>query len=163
MSVRGRLPDTWYAFAATLCGVGNAGRMGPFWGTGVALAFVCVTGLVGWRTLAAVTLFGAIVIKKYVSGSDVKDPDEVVLDEAIGFLFAVFGLRLNFVVVAFFLYRIVDTVKPFPARRLLGLPGGLGVLADDVWCGVAVNVILRAAYWLFFAGGLAAIETYFGA
>jgi phosphatidylglycerophosphatase A len=42
------------------------------------------------------------------------------------------------------LFRIFDIVKPFPISRMERLPGGYGVMADDVMAGVFANIILFA-------------------
>jgi phosphatidylglycerophosphatase A len=41
------------------------------------------------------------------------------------------------------LFRIFDSVKPYPAGRLERLPGGLGIMADDVMAGAYANLALR--------------------
>jgi phosphatidylglycerophosphatase A len=43
----------------------------------------------------------------------------------------------------FVLFRIMDVVKPYPARQLEGLPGGWGIMADDVMAGIYANLCLR--------------------
>ena len=49
--------------------------------------------------------------------------------------------------VSFFLFRLFDVIKPPPARQFERLPGGWGILADDlaagVYANVAANLILR--------------------
>jgi phosphatidylglycerophosphatase A len=70
-----------------------------------------------------------------------KDPGVVVIDEVAGQFIAL--LPVPFVidqawwsaVVAFFLFRIFDIIKPYPARRLESLHGGLGIMADDLVAG----------------------------
>jgi len=48
------------------------------------------------------------------------------------------------VVLGFFLFRLFDIVKPFPARLFEDrLPGGLGVVADDLAAGVYANAVLQ--------------------
>lgn len=79
------------------------------------------------------------------------DPSLVVVDEAAGMF-----LSLSFLpggwemgVAAFLLFRILDIVKPWPANALEALPGGLGVMADDLICGLYTNVLLQiAAAWI---------------
>lgn len=78
-----------------------------------------------------------------------KDPGIVVVDEVLGqwvtFLFLPFGswtAGLGFV-----LFRVMDVIKPWPARDLESLPGGLGIMADDLMAGVYANLLLRVA-WL---------------
>ncbi len=51
--------------------------------------------------------------------------------------------------VAYLLFRIADTLKPFPANRLERLPGGIGIMADDVMAGVYANLALRLCMWSF--------------
>ncbi len=48
-------------------------------------------------------------------------------------------------VAAFFLFRVMDVLKPWPARDLEHLPGGWGIMADDLMAGVYANLLLRAA------------------
>lgn len=65
------------------------------------------------------------------------DPGMIVLDEAVAMgvvLLAVPPSERTFawLTAAFVLFRIFDIGKPFPCRRLESLPGGLGIMADDV-------------------------------
>jgi len=46
--------------------------------------------------------------------------------------------------VAFVLFRALDILKPFPARRCEAIPGGLGVVLDDVVAGIYTNILVRA-------------------
>jgi phosphatidylglycerophosphatase A len=51
----------------------------------------------------------------------------------------------------FLLFRVFDVVKPFPANVAQGLPGGLGVMVDDVVAGLyalALVALARALGWL---------------
>lgn len=50
---------------------------------------------------------------------------------------------LNLVIIAFVLFRILDTLKPFPAGRLERLPGSMGIMADDILAGIYTNIILQ--------------------
>ncbi len=79
-----------------------------------------------------------------------KDPGFFVVDEVIGYLVTVAwtsGPSLLTLVVAFFVFRFFDIVKPPPARRFERLGGGDGILLDDVIAGLyglAVMAVLRA-------------------
>jgi phosphatidylglycerophosphatase A len=81
-----------------------------------------------------------------------KDPGLIVIDEMAGFLVTLFLISWSWknVVTGFFLFRLMDIVKPFPIRRLESKwPGGWGVVGDDILAGVYANVILRFAARLF--------------
>jgi len=74
-----------------------------------------------------------------------KDSPRIVIDEFAGFVLSVLLLpKTPFVfAAAFLLFRVVDILKPFPARRAEVLPGGVGIVADDVVAGAYANVLLR--------------------
>lgn len=74
-----------------------------------------------------------------------KDPKEVVVDELAGqmltFLFLPFSI--NTMVLGFFLFRFFDIVKlPF-VRRLEKIPGGWGIMSDDMAAAVLSNIVLQ--------------------
>ena len=76
------------------------------------------------------------------------DPGQVVVDEVAGMLVTFFLIPAGSVGWAgalggFLLFRIADIIKPFPANRLERLPGGIGIMADDVMAGIYANVALR--------------------
>ncbi len=75
------------------------------------------------------------------------DPGPVVIDEFVGFYTTVAFLPLSpgAGVAGFFIFRVLDIAKPPPARASEKLPGGLGVVMDDVIAGVYGNLLLRAA------------------
>ena len=80
-----------------------------------------------------------------------KDPGVVVIDEVLGMLVTLAFLDVNVVgaVVGFFLFRIFDVVKPFPAGRLEHLHGGYGIMLDDAMAGVYAHVVMRLlVYWI---------------
>ena len=82
-----------------------------------------------------------------------KDPGIFVLDEVIGYLITVAWMRGPSplaLVLAFFVFRFFDIVKPQPARAMEKIPGGHGILLDDViaglWGLVAVMLPLRLLF-----------------
>jgi phosphatidylglycerophosphatase A len=46
-------------------------------------------------------------------------------------------------IVGFFIFRVLDVIKPFPARRLEHLHGGLGIMADDLMVALYGNILVR--------------------
>lgn len=74
-----------------------------------------------------------------------KDSPRIVIDEVVGMLisllFLPYGLKIA--ISGFVLFRILDTLKPFPAGLLQDLKGSKGVMADDIIAGLYTNVILQ--------------------
>jgi len=73
------------------------------------------------------------------------DPQEIVIDEVIGMAVTLVFVPLNLKTIGlgFLLFRIFDVTKPFPARPAERLPGGWGIVMDDVVAGIYANVGLR--------------------
>ena len=79
-----------------------------------------------------------------------KDPRHVVVDEIAGQLVTLAFLPLTprVLIAGFLVFRVLDVWKPWPADRLEGLPGGSGIMADDLMAGLYGNLILQAiAAW----------------
>ena len=75
-----------------------------------------------------------------------KDPGCIVIDEIAGMLVTLVGLPFNMftAVCGFVLFRILDISKPFPIRILeRKVPGGAGIVIDDLAAGVIANITLR--------------------
>lgn len=83
-----------------------------------------------------------------------EDPKQATADEAAGQTLALLGLPLDPVTVGlgFVLFRVFDVLKPWPARRLESLHGGLGIVADDLAAGVYARIVMQI-WIMFFAGG----------
>jgi phosphatidylglycerophosphatase A len=79
-----------------------------------------------------------------------KDPSRVVIDEIVGYLVTMAGLPFSWqtAVWGFFIFRALDILKPFPVRTIdRSLPGGWGIVLDDVLAGVYGNILLRLAFF----------------
>jgi len=100
---------------------------------------------------------GIISSGLYVHVTGKEDPGEIVIDEVVGMWIALYGHEPAFFVPAFGLFRILDIVKPFPVRNLERLPGGIGIMADDIAAGLLSNLILRGVCWFLFSGGFSMI------
>ncbi len=75
-----------------------------------------------------------------------KDPSQVVIDEVAGMALTLLGHPLDpvAVILGFLFFRFFDILKPFPVRHLeRRLPGGIGIVADDLAAGVLANLSLR--------------------
>jgi phosphatidylglycerophosphatase A len=113
--------------------------------TTALLSFIFVVSLAGtWAATRAEKLLGK------------KDPGAVVVDEVAGqlvaFLFVPWVAGWWAVVACFVAFRVFDIWKPYPVRRLEGLGGGLGVMADDLLAGfyaAALVALLISVHTLF--------------
>jgi phosphatidylglycerophosphatase A len=120
--------------------------------------FGSAAGLVLWAVLPpapAVQLAAILIVFAIGSWSGTiaerhfgrTDPGQVVIDEVLGMLVTLFLNPVGWggAVAGFFLFRLADIVKPWPANRFERLPGGLGVMADDAMAAVYANIALRVA------------------
>jgi phosphatidylglycerophosphatase A len=126
-------------------------------GTVGSAAGLVVYALVAWTgssvvevativVLFALGVWAATITERYFGGID---PGPVVLDEVVGMLITLAFIPVGWsgAMVGFFLFRVMDVVKPFPAGRFERLHGGLGVMADDAMAALYANLALRAARW----------------
>jgi phosphatidylglycerophosphatase A len=100
-----------------------------------------------WQASASAVLFlvGSVAAGRVARRVGLKDPGIVVVDEVVGQWVTLTALPFTPVTAAvgFVLFRVMDVVKPWPARDLEDLPGGWGIMADDVAAGVYAHLVLR--------------------
>lgn len=145
-----------------LLGTGFGAGYSPFApgtaGTAVGLLFVWP---MAFMSLPAQIAFAVVVSALSILAADVvansvglKDPGLVVADEIAGMMVTMIGVAITWktALLGFVLFRIMDILKPPPARRFETLKGGLGIVADDLMAAVYANLALRAI--LALSGGL---------
>lgn len=95
-------------------------------------------------------VFGAWGARLTEQALGVEDPGPVVIDEVLGMLVSLLWLPSAWPVVAaaFVAFRVFDIVKPWPAARLEHVPGGWGVMADDVVAGAYANLTVHVLMWI---------------
>jgi len=93
----------------------------------------------------ALFLLGTLAAAHLASRLGIKDPGIVVVDEVVGQWVSLLLLPLTplTVVLGFLLFRLLDVLKPWPARDFERLPGGWGIMADDVMAGIYANLLVR--------------------
>ena len=79
----------------------------------------------------------------------IEDPGIVVVDEVAGMLLTLLWIPLTWptALVGFLAFRIFDIIKPFPARSTERLPGGWGIMADDLFAAVYASIVVRLMWW----------------
>jgi phosphatidylglycerophosphatase A len=81
----------------------------------------------------------------------IEDPGVVVVDEVVGMWVTLLFVPLTPVTAAagFLLFRALDVFKPWPARDMESLPGGWGIMSDDVMAGIYANLLLQGGLRAF--------------
>ncbi len=149
---------TWYGMISTLGTLGRFSKMpGTLGSLAACLIWIAFGGLSLW-VIAAVAVIGTIAADKYEKAVEREDPPEVVIDEVAGCWVACWGFEPTYAIVGLFIFRIIDITKPFPVREMERLPGGVGIMADDILGGVIANLLLRGLTWTFFKGGMETIR-----
>ena len=89
-------------------------------------------------------LIGGIASDTIVKDSKEHDPSRIVIDEWVGQWVALFMMPINIRtgVVAFVAFRIFDIIKPGPVRKMEKIPGGWGIMADDVMAGIMAYFVV---------------------
>ena len=79
------------------------------------------------------------------------DPGKVVWDEYVGLWITCFLLpkTWEWLIPAFFIFRILDILKPWPIRRIESLPKGWGIMLDDVLAAIYANLAINITHILF--------------
>jgi phosphatidylglycerophosphatase A len=135
---------------ATGAGVGHLpfapGTAGSLVGAALCLPLLTLPDPVYLGATVGLTAMGVWAAGRMAVELDETDPAPVVIDEIVGMLWAAVSLppHLYDITAVFLLFRIFDVVKPAPIPWLERLPGGLGIVADDVVAGILARVL----WWL---------------
>ena len=136
---------------ATLFGLGYLPYAPGTFGTiGAAGVYALLLRHLDWTQFAvfcaAFTVAAVFVCGMEARAAGEKDPQTIVMDEAAGFWTAMLFSSGGAVEIAagFVLFRLFDIVKPFPSRRIENLPGGWGIVLDDVYAGILAGAGLLA-------------------
>jgi phosphatidylglycerophosphatase A len=137
------------ALVATALGSGYSPIAPGTAGSLVGLAlFWPMSGLFWPVLLAAIAvlfLLGVHCASRVAAQVGRKDPGIVVVDEVAGMWVTLLAVPFTPVTAAlgFVAFRVMDVFKPWPARQLEGLPGGWGIMADDIMAGVYANLLVQ--------------------
>lgn len=109
--------------------------------------------------IATISLVGTWAASRAENLTARKDPGVVVIDEVAGqmltFIFLPFySVSITAVIVGFVAFRVFDIVKPYPARKFEALPGGLGIMADDLVAGAYAALLISVISFFSISGGI---------
>ena len=128
-------PGTWGSLLA----------VGIFW----ALPPVPLTVML--PALAVAFVFGCVICGMSSKRLGVHDHGGIVFDEVVGMLLVlcVTPRTPGWTLAAFLLFRVFDVVKPSPIREAdHRIPGGLGIMLDDVLAAVYAALVVRGVMLL---------------
>jgi phosphatidylglycerophosphatase A len=145
---------------ATFFGIGCIPFASGTFASAAALPFGVLFAMRGWPVLAVAALVaigvGIWACGEHAAKLRVADPSECVLDEVAGQWIALLPVAFygrpydwQLYVISFLLFRLFDVGKFWPMSAAEKLPGGLGVMADDVLAGL----IAAALLWATLASG----------
>ena len=112
--------------------------------SGISLGYAILFTVV----FAVVAIVIAKQAKELIGG---KDPRSIVIDEITGMMVTLLGIPLTpfSIILGFLVFRAFDILKPFPIRLLdQKVPGGAGIVLDDVIAGVYGNLLIRIVLWV---------------
>lgn len=150
------VPTTWILNVATFGRVGFYGKMPGTNGSFVGLIWYTLFfhGLAPlayllWCVISAYCACGICTQAEILLQR--KDPSCIILDEVVAMPFCFLGLQAAmqrypvwwFMLGGFLLFRLLDIVKPFGIKKLQQLPGGLGIVVDDVVAALVTCVCLH--------------------
>jgi len=142
------LISTWFGCGYAPVGPGTAGSLAA-----LVIAWLLVR-YAAWRQLwflplvvvgTVPAMWAATITAR---GRKQKDPSVVVVDEVLGQWLGLVGARpldVRSWIGAFLLFRLFDIWKPPPVRQMEQLPGGVGIVADDLMAGLYTALVLCAA------------------
>ena len=145
----------FHKLISTSLGIGYIGK-----GAGTVAAVACcicwylawasgfnpVTTIVITIVITLIGVWSSTVVSKIWG----KDPSRVVIDEVAGMCISLLFIpvTLKYVIIALVLFRFFDIAKPLFIKKMENLPGGWGIMLDDVLAGIYANAILQAIIWV---------------
>lgn len=133
----------------------SVGGLGFFPYAPGSLASFIVALIVFFLAIPSWGIYGGILVTIFFLGSAASgylvkrgvgaDPSWIVIDEVCGMMLALFLVPkkpLNYCI-AFLAFRYFDIVKPFPVKSMENLPGGWGIMMDDLLAGALSFIIVH--------------------
>jgi phosphatidylglycerophosphatase A len=143
-----RLNEKAIKFLACGFGLGLApiapGTVGTLAGIPLCLLCLPLPWLLRLLVVLALLAFSIYITSRAEKIYRKKDDQRIVIDEIIGFQVAMLPVTISalHLCIGFVLFRIFDILKPFPINDLQKLPGGWGIVLDDVGAGIYAGVLM---------------------
>lgn len=143
---------------ATLGPVGHLPKAPGTWGSAVAViaapfVFLPLSPLHRCIILALLFIIGGLAANRAEVVIGKKDPGSVVIDEVLGqwTVYALFPIMTTWqILLGFLLFRLFDITKPWPVKAAENwLPGGFGVMIDDLLAGIYAALCMWGARFAY--------------
>jgi len=121
------------------------GTFGSIFGVGLFYLLKGTTAVTYFLFIFGIIALGLITSGRTEKLLNKKDPGCIVIDEVAGMLIALSFIPYDFKIIflGFLIFRILDTLKPYPAARLQNKHGAAGVMGDDLVAGIYTNIVLQ--------------------
>ena len=149
---------TGFSIARLISSVGYIGRVPLAPGTAGSFAAFCAWYFIFpilktpyFIFLTLIIFFGGVYTSKLTEKQlATHDPSEIVIDEWVGQWISLWWLELSFFwgLIVFFIFRIFDIWKPWPANKLDLIPHGWGVMLDDVAAGIYTLLVIQSILFI---------------
>lgn len=102
------------------------------------LIYICVT--------VAIFVLGLLICKKAEQRFNKKDSSFIVIDEVVAalILFLFVPRDILLLILAFFIFRAIDVLKPYPIKKIENLSGSWSIMADDLLASLYTIVFIRS-------------------
>jgi phosphatidylglycerophosphatase A len=154
----------WAWTTGTFFGIGMIGKGGGTVASVATLAIWWIAAQAGisvrFLTIATIAVAVLTTLIGIPAGTIVarelgkKDPSEVVIDEVAGQAIALIAIPVDwkYAIASLILFRAFDIIKPPPVRQLESLPGGTGIMMDDVAAGILALIVVQTLLWFHLLG-----------
>ena len=131
----------FHFWIATFLGIGKIPFAPGTWASLAAVPlfyFLIDNPVIHLGTLVVVYFLGVYTTGEYAKNIGQVDPSSAVMDEVLGMGVAMWAIprQWPFVIMAIILFRLFDIWKPYPIQRIEKLPGGWGIMTDDLVAGL---------------------------
>ena len=154
--VVGRRDNVMAEFIAMGAGTGRGPVAPATWATAFILLLYWALNVespsAGYFSVLVLIIVAGTWAANRLSVPDDPDPGRVVIDEWAGALVTVAFLptTAGWMLAGFFVFRVLDILKPWPIRKFEDLHGGVGIMADDIAAGVVGAIGLNVVRVAFF-------------
>jgi phosphatidylglycerophosphatase A len=129
-------------------------KMPGTWGSLAALIIFLVPGFENPALMIfMISLFIVIgvPIATKLEGIYGTDPKECTIDEVVGMWITLLFLpkKIWWIALAFVIWRVMDIIKPYPARKLESVKGGWGIMLDDIMAGIYSFISIQLVIYFF--------------